>query len=294
MTRKGIVLAGGAGTRLHPATLAVSKQLLPVFDKPMIYYPLTTLMLAGIREMLVITTPEDGPRFQALLGSGAQWGLELSYAVQPAPNGIAEALLIGRDFLEGGPSALILGDNIFYGHDLPQLLGRAMARQEGATIFAYHVKDPGRYGVVEFDPDGRVLSLTEKPAEPQSNYVATGLYCFDQQAPDLAARLMPSKRNELEITDLNRLYLDAGLLTVERMGRGFAWLDTGTPESLLEAHQFVQTIEHRQGLKIACPEEIAYRQGWIDADAVAQLAEPMLQNAYGRYLAGLVKGKVRE
>ncbi|MDR2725464.1 MAG: glucose-1-phosphate thymidylyltransferase RfbA [Candidatus Adiutrix sp.] len=287
--RKGLILAGGAGTRLHPATLAVSKQLLPIYDKPLVYYPLTTLMLAGIRDFLLISTPEDTPNFQKLLGDGHGWGLDLKYAVQPKPEGLAQALTIGEEFLAGGPSALILGDNIFYGHELPQLLARA-GRAGGAAVFAYHVDDPQRYGVVEFDPRGRAVSLEEKPARPRSNYAVTGLYFYDRTAPDKARSLTPSARGELEITDLNRLYLEEGRLEVLTMGRGLAWLDTGTPDSLLEAGQFIGTIEKRQGLKVACPEEVAWRQGWIDAAQLERLAEPLLRNSYGRYLRQLLEG----
>jgi glucose-1-phosphate thymidylyltransferase len=290
--RKGIILAGGAGTRLHPATLAVSKQLLPIFDKPMIYYPLSTLMLAGIRDILVISTPQDTPRFAQLLGDGSQWGIRLSYAVQQSPDGLAQAFVIGADFIGEALSALVLGDNIFYGHDFHRLLDHAGARDEGATVFAYHVHDPERYGVAEFDAKGKVLSLEEKPKQPKSNYAVTGLYFYDRQAVELARSLKPSARGEFEITDLNRLYLEQGRLDVEIMGRGYAWLDTGTHESMLEASQFIATLEKRQGLKVACPEEIAYRQKWIDAAAVERLAAPMLKNGYGQYLMRLLKERV--
>ncbi|MDH1333205.1 glucose-1-phosphate thymidylyltransferase RfbA [Comamonas thiooxydans] len=282
--RKGIILAGGSGTRLHPATLAISKQLLPIYDKPMIYYPLSTLMLAGIRDILIISTPQDTPRFQQLLGDGSQWGLNLQYEVQPNPDGLAQAFLIGEKFINGAPSALVLGDNIFYGHDFPRLLKDADAKEHGATVFAYHVQDPERYGVAEFDAKGQVLSLEEKPVVAKSNYAVTGLYFYDARVVELAKSVKPSPRGELEITDLNNIYLADGALNVQLMRRGYAWLDTGTHDSLLEAGQFIATLEQRQGLKVSCPEEIAFRSGWIDARQMETLAQPLLKNGYGKYL----------
>ncbi|MDQ1813433.1 glucose-1-phosphate thymidylyltransferase RfbA [Massilia sp. CCM 9210] len=290
--RKGIILAGGSGSRLYPVTTSTSKQLLPVYDKPMIYYPLTTLMLAGIRDILLISTPQDTPRFHDLLGDGSKWGINLRYAVQPSPDGLAQAFLIGRAFVGQHPSALILGDNIYYGHELDAKLGKAHAHGDGATVFAYHVLDPERYGVVEFGPDQNALSIEEKPARPKSHYAVTGLYFYDKQVCDIAAAITPSARGELEITDVNRAYLAAGQLRVEVMGRGMAWLDTGTHESLLEASQFIATIEKRQGLKVAVPEEVAYRKGYIDADALAALARPIKDNAYGRYLLHVLHEQV--
>jgi len=292
MERKGIILAGGSGTRLHPATLALSKQLLPVYDKPMVYYPLSTLMLAGIRDILVISTPQDTPRFEALLGDGARWGINLSYCVQPSPDGLAQAFILGRSFVDGHPSALVLGDNIFYGHDFQGLLNGAAARQNGASVFAYHVQDPERYGVVEFDAQQRAVSIEEKPRTPKSRYAVTGLYFYDAQVCDIAADIRPSARGELEITDVNARYLERGQLNVEIMGRGYAWLDTGTHDSLLEAGQFIATLEKRQGLKVACPEEIAFRSGWISAAELEVQARPMLKNGYGQYLLKILNDKV--
>ena len=289
---KGIVLSGGSGTRLHPMTLAMSKQLLPVYDKPMIYYPLSTLMLAGIRDILVISTPHDTPRFEQLLGDGSQWGIRLSYAVQPSPDGLAQAFLIGEDFIGDAPSALVLGDNIFYGHDFASLLGEANEKLDGATVFAYPVTDPKRYGVVEFDAQWRAVSLEEKPKAPKSRYAVTGLYFYDSQVVQLAKTIKPSVRGELEITDLNRLYLERGNLSVKTMGRGYAWLDTGTHESMLEASQFIHTIENRQGLKVSCPEEIAWHSGWIDNAQLEKTAQLLIKSGYGQYLLGLLKEKV--
>lgn len=287
--RKGIILAGGSGTRLHPVTVAISKQLLPVYDKPMIYYPLSTLMLAGIRDVLIISTPQDTPRFEQLLSDGSQWGMNLQYAVQPNPDGLAQAFIIGDQFVGNNPSALVLGDNIFYGHDFASLLGEVDAQEKGATVFAYHVQDPERYGVVAFDPAGKAIHIEEKPTHPKSSYAVTGLYFYDNQVVDIAREIRPSKRGELEITAINQMYLDRGELSVKIMKRGYAWLDTGTHESLMDASQFIATLERRQGLKVACPEEIAYRSGWINAAQLEAMAQPIVKNGYGQYLMQILK-----